>query len=57
MGNYYTTKELILFHLPNIKGEVDTTYCNKRPDLTTFPDAQKRENMANSQVIFRFEAF
>ena len=57
MGNYYTTKELILFHLPNIKGEVDTTYCNKRADLTTFPDAQKRENMANSQVIFRFEAF
>ena len=46
-----------MFHLSNIKGEVDTTYCNKRPDLTTFPDAQQRENMAISKVIFRFEVF
>ena len=57
MGNYYTTKELIMFHLSNIKREVDTTYCNKRPDLTTFPDAQKMRNMANSQILFRFEVF
>lgn len=59
MGNYdTTTKEVIMFHLPKDKCEVDTIYCkHKRPGLTTFPDAKIVENTAHSQVFLRLEVF